>query len=506
MKHLLPISLLLCVGTLRAQECTIHLEAPDMAGRTMLLQQYDDLYTLRTVTLERVRIGNDGKATFRPAVTTPVKATLRTMDQRADLYLVPGAVYEIRLTPMQGSRPRSLGGAPNLAVEFIAPDPFDLNILFGDLNERLDAFVAEDLATDQVAGMQALEVVRKERSDTSVTAKRPPTLFLTPTWSKARVDSFEQKLRRFYAEVDDPRFWRRFDLALAGLRIGPQASDKELFERYLKDRPVAHDDGEYVRFVRTLFQDHIMVGPFRKDEAMLKRAIKDADIAALRSLFMQNDLLATNEVLCELVLLDGLYGQYHGREFDREGVLECLGKLSEDGIHEANRRIAGNMLHDLTAMQPGTPLPPWEIASLDGSSVRLDSLPDAPHCIVLTASWCKHCDLELTALAKLHEENGAYVRVLVIGMDTTLEATMAQSSRHKVPGWQWLHAGDDPSFLEAMRARSLPVVHLSNGSRIAQAHAEMPSRGLGATLHAIKVSQQQDAPPPGGSPPKPAPR
>lgn len=506
MRNLLPIAMLLCAGTLRAQQCTILLDAPELAGRMMLLQQYDDLVTLRTVTLERVRIGSDGKATFTPAVDAPVKATLRTMDQRADLYLVPGATYDIRLTPMPGSRPRTLGGAPNLAVEFIAPDPFDLNILYGDLNERLDAFVAEDLATDQVAGMQALEVVRKDRPDTSAQAQRPPTLFLTPTWSKARVDSFEQKLRRFYAEVEDKRFWRRFDLALGGLRIGPQASEKELFEKYLKDRPVAHDDGEYVRFVRTLFQDHIMVGPFRKDEAKLKRAIKDADIATLKALFMQNDHLASHEVLCELVLMDGLYGQYHGREFDRGGILECLRKLSEGAVNEANRRIAGNMLHDLTAMQRGTPLPAWELPLLDGGSVKLDSLSDAPHCIVLTASWCKHCDLELTALAQLHEEYGDFVRVLVIGMDATLEATLAQRARHRVPDWQWVYAGDDPAFMEAMRARSLPVFFLSSGSSIAHAPAEMPSRGLGATLHTIKASQQQGAPSPGGSPPKPAPR
>ncbi len=49
-------------------------------------------------------------------------------------------------------------------MTFLDLDPLDINALTTDVNERIDAFVAEDLATDEVAGMQAVDIQRKEGS------------------------------------------------------------------------------------------------------------------------------------------------------------------------------------------------------------------------------------------------------------------------------------------------------------------------------------------------------
>ncbi|MBK7087063.1 MAG: hypothetical protein IPH53_21415 [Flavobacteriales bacterium] len=58
--------------------------------------------------------------------------------------------------------PRTVHGIAGMELEFVDLDHLDVNALTTDLYHRLDGFIAEDLATDEVAGMQAVEVLRRE--------------------------------------------------------------------------------------------------------------------------------------------------------------------------------------------------------------------------------------------------------------------------------------------------------------------------------------------------------
>lgn len=182
---------------------------------------------------------------------------LRIGEARTDLYLMPDGRYDLIFQRVKGNA-RSIAGTTQAEVLFNGMEALDINALTSDLNERLDAFIAEDLATDQAAGMQAVDVMRKGGTPPPDSSARPNTLFVNPSWSEARVDTFEKKLKRFYAGVDDPWFMGTLEYGVAGLRFGPRANDKELYDRYLKGRPVRYDDPEYIRFLRSLFEDHLM--------------------------------------------------------------------------------------------------------------------------------------------------------------------------------------------------------------------------------------------------------
>ena len=239
-------------------------------------------------------------------------------------------------------------------------DAMDINALLSDLNERLDGFVAEDLATDDRAGMQAVDSARRDhgtlRPDTG--ARRAP-LYITPVWGHARVDSFEVKLRRFYGEVKDPWFWSDLDYGVAGLRFGPRANDRELFERYLKDKPLLYDTPEYVRFLRVFFEDHLMRFPFRTHEVALTNTIRAADMDSLKRILAHHDFLR-NDRLCELVMLDQLYANFPGKTFDREGILRILRHAATASASlqlrlDYLRGIGHHSVDPLTEQLPGMP-------------------------------------------------------------------------------------------------------------------------------------------------------
>lgn len=124
-------------------------------------------------------------------------------------------------------------------------------------NERIDAFISEDLATDETAGMQALDIKRKDGGTLEDSTKRPPTLFVTPLLSANKVDLFTTKLRRFYAEAKDPWFAHYLNYSIAGLYAGPRTKESDLFKKFLEGKPVLYNVPEYVRFIRNFFSDQL---------------------------------------------------------------------------------------------------------------------------------------------------------------------------------------------------------------------------------------------------------
>jgi len=430
--------------------------------------------------------------------------------------------------PPEKGMATSLGGSTRAALVFTALDALDANALTADLNGRIDAFIAEDLATDQAAGMQALEVQRKQGAVPD-SAKRPPTLFVMPTWSKVRVDTFEQKVRRFYRDVDDPWFAHYLTYSFAGLRYGPRVNEAELFAQYLKGQPVRYDDPEYVRFIRSFFAEQLVAaerfhGPalarafelgqpdslgailaandFLRDDARLRELVmidllhqqyhgRIVKRAGAEAILAANDFLRDDARLRELVMIDLLHQQYHGRIVKRAGAEAILRRVSEASPFPEHRLIAANMLWDLTSMRVGQRLPPMRLEDMQGRDLALDSLLAGPVCIVFTASWCSYCDLEMQGLEQLHSEYKGIVPIIAIGLDQDPEPLRRYIKAHPGMGFRWLRAQAEQQVRDDLRLKSLPAVFLLNDGVLARSPAPLPSRGLGAVFHQVKAEAER---------------
>lgn len=501
--------LLLILTTLLAHAvqaiATVLIEAPERAGQQAVLHRVDDLFTLRTVRVDETLIGDDGRATLKAEVQGTVKAVLIVGGHRAELFLRDGVTHRVRpLPPAPGARP--VKGQLPIVLEFIDLSPLDINALMTDLYERLDGFVAEDLATDEAAGMQAVDVLRREGDRTVKvdSVKRPATLFFTPSWSQARLDSFAFKLRRFYAEVDDPWFQRNVELGLCGLYLGPQQDPEALHARCLAGHPPDIDKPEFVRLFRSLHEDHLMTHPFRTDERRLVEGVKQAVTDSLIALLMEHPPLRTDRALAELLLIDQLYLAHPGKVLDRPGIERVLADVAARSGYPGHRTLAANMLWDLTAMRPGTALPELVVADPQGTIVPLDSVFSGPVCLALTTAGCTYCEQELRALAQLQESFGDVVRYVVLVLDSDAGAAVRLSRSIGGTDWTWLTARDPGRAREQLRAPTTPVFLLLNDRTLAQSPAPAPSQGLAAVLHGLRTQQDErdrikfgsEAPPP----------
>ncbi len=482
---LLTVALLAGIS-LKAASVRIELDAPGYTGERALLYRYLDLFTLRTELIGQATIDAQGRAILEGAVAGTEKGAIRIGANGCDLWLRSGT-YSVGFPLPAPGTPRSLNGTTEVTPTFKDLDRLDINALIGDLNQRLDDFIAEDLATDQQAGMQALDIAKKNGGAVVPdTVKRPGTLFITPSWSTARVDSFENRLRRYYSEVKDPWFWQNLEYGIAGLRFGPRVNDRDLFDRYLKGKPVLYDVPEYVRFIGSFFEGHTTRFPLRAHEEGLTTWIRAANTDTVKKIFAEHDFLK-DVALCELVVLTELYAQYPGKNFDRSGILRILEHLSTTSKYPEDRLLAANMRWDLMTMRVGGTLPALVLRDLEGNQVRIDTSQHDATCLVITASWCTYCEQELVALETLYKEYGAYVHVVGISLDKDMKDLDTYTKAHPGRDWPWFYGGDDPTIMDHLRIRTVPAFFLLNGNTIAHAPAPPPSNGMAAIFHRIKA-------------------
>jgi hypothetical protein len=491
MKRLLLAVLLPLHPALHAAQVEITLDAPSYPDRHVLLYHYLDAFTLRTERIAEGRTDSNGQVVLTADVQGTERALLRVDGVGADLFLRPGT-YHVKMPAPDPDEVRTISGTTRVDLVFIDLDPLDVNALVSDLNGRLDAFLAEDLATDQDAGMEA---VAKARNGSGAlvpdTAKKRPELFLSPRWDEARVDTFARKLRKFYASVKDPWFQSDVEYGIAGLRLGPRTNDRDLFGRYLRDKPVLYEVPEYVRFLTAFFKDHLMRFPFRTDTDALLDDIRNARTDSLKRLFGRNDLLQDDR-LNELVLITQLYAEQGNKLFDHAGILSVLSHVRDHSAYSEHRAIAANMLWDLTAMTPGTEFPHLVVRDIAGASCTLDSLLHGPVCLLVSATDGSYGEQELAALEKLQAEYSAYVTFIGIALDRTPTGLAAWLHAHPGLGRNWFIPADRQYLLDGLRIRSIPSLFMLQDHELTASPGPLPSQGLVAVLFRIKAKADED--------------
>ncbi|MCW5900564.1 MAG: hypothetical protein KIT10_14965 [Flavobacteriales bacterium] len=493
MSRLLPFLLLLLHGaTLLGATATLRVDAPRHAGQVVLLYRYDDLFTLRTVRIGAGILDAKGQATLTVPVEGTAKVRLRIAEEHADLYLRPGADLHVHVLPPDPGTPRGIAGTARMPIELVDIDPLDINALTSDLNEKLDEFILEDLATDQVAGMQAAEIRRSgEESAQETPGERPPTLFVIPNWSELRVDSFELRLKNFYRDIDDPWFMRYLEYGVASMRQGPQVSDKALWERYLKGREIRYDVPEQVRFIRGLFTGPLLSFAMRHHEEATLRALAMPAIDSLKAVFARHDFLRGDDRLAELVALDQLYLHHAHKALRGADVVRLIEATARTSAYPEHRAIAANMHWDLTAMRSGGRFPEMLLEDMRGRGTDLGTLLEGPACVMVTASWCTWCEMELQALAKLHKDHEGIIPVAIISLDGSLDEVKRHRRDLAYEPFQWFHAVAGTQLRDDLRIRSLPAIYLLNDGVLTHAPAPLPSAGLGEIFHRTRVEEEK---------------
>lgn len=491
MKNLLAGALVLLGLPLLASNVQLRVEAPDLPDQQATLYVYMDLFTRRLEPIAKGTTDAHGSVLLEAEMAGTKKALLVVGHVGAELWL-RDRDYHVRIPSTTPDNARIMGGIVLVYPVFPGLDLLDVNALTSDLNLRLDEFVAEGLATDHEAGMEAITRAREGKEELEPdTAKTARDLYLAPTWGRERVDTFASKLNRYYAMVDDPWFHQNVEYGIAGLYLGPKANDRELFNRFLKDKPVLYDVPEYVRFFSAFFHDHLLRFPFRSRTEELQQALRAGQVDSLKALLAQNDFLRDGR-LNELVLITNLYENAAHPELDRQGILEVLRQVRDHSAYPEHRQMADNMLWDLTAMTKGTGLPMALLLDADGRPMRTDSLFTGYTCLMIMKVGNPYSDQEIVAMDQLVREYGNQVRFVYVVLDRTVSELSAWRKADRGHGGLWTVAADQRGLLDLWRVKNAPVLFLLKDQTLIASPGPLPSQGLVAELHRLRVEWQRE--------------
>ena len=132
-------------------------------------------------------------------------------------------------------------------------------------------------------------------------------------------------------------------------------------------------------------------------------------------------------------------------------------------------------------------MPAMRLEDLGGNEVSLDSLLEGPVCIAITASWCSYCDLEMQGVEQLHRDFKDVVPIVVISLDTDVEALKNYVKAHPGMDFRWLRASAEQRLRDDLRLKSLPAFYLLNDGVLARSPAPLLSNGLGALFQQAKA-------------------
>src|SRR5690606_25447879 len=181
MKILALFALAAAMPAAHALPVTIHLEAAAYPGREVTLYRYADPFTQRLERIATARTDGRGNSSLAADVDGTQRAMLRIGNVGADLFLRPGEYRVAMPAPEQGTA-QPLSGITKVDLLFPDLDHLDVNALVGDLNTRLDGFLASNLASDPNTGMEAVKEARSGgAARLAPDSVKRPDLYLYPS-------------------------------------------------------------------------------------------------------------------------------------------------------------------------------------------------------------------------------------------------------------------------------------------------------------------------------------
>ena len=109
-------------------------------------------------------------------------------------------------------------------------------------------------------------------------------------------------------------------------------------------------------------------------------------------------------------------------------------------------------------LEGGEALPPMELISLDGETLRLDELDSRRTVVYLWATWCGACGLQKGAINSLHRRSGDNLQVISVVFDSGDRETVRAFVERE--GIEFPVYMGTPQLSHALVVRSFPTTYI----------------------------------------------
>jgi len=459
------ISLLIIISALplflAAQSVSIQGKAQERVFEKVQIKVYADQFSHLRKTIAETITDDEGNfsLTFDYLQTDYAWISVELLE--GEFYLTPGAGYTFDVFP-DTVRKGSVYDQLPLQFNMQAKDD-GLNDNLARFNAMYNSFVVNHF--NEIYRSRDLTVIHQLRKEVEDTFKGESN------------DYFNTYVKYSLAQLE----W-----------VSKKKSTNTIISEYFFDKPIHYNNIQYTDFFKSVFQEYVVSKFYGKYFGQLVEAVHKGSLEELEQILLQDEKLAVDQKIRELVLMQLVSKFYNDPDFSKKGVIEILSKLSKSSSVQFHREIAGNYIKKLTRLASGTPAPQFE---LPVSSGKLLSPKDFKGQVVIfdfLKADCKICLMHFDFLQDLSSRMGSKLKIVVLAYGDHPEK-ITQLLRQRGIDWQVLYVGKRTDVLNDYQVKIFPTyIILNPDATIGLAPASMADENLeNEVLWVINASKTQ---------------
>ena len=227
------------------------------------------------------------------------------------------------------------------------------------------------------------------------------------------------------------------------------------------NKPILYDHPEYMNFFNVFFKQKLQKHALSKAGNDIYFQISERGSYAGTMGSLKRDVYLTNDTLCELVLLKGLYESYYDNSFKRPGIVAILEQIAKEGITEQHKQIAKNILSTFSKLQKGTMAPTFELPDKTGLTHSLEQLRTGKYVyLMFFDASCSTCMEQLKVIPSLKKVYGERIEFVGISTDKSNEALKAFQGKYPKYDWTFLYDNTNGQLKKEYEIITLPSYFL----------------------------------------------
>jgi len=204
---------------------------------------------------------------------------------------------------------------------------------------------------------------------------------------------------------------------------------------------------------------------------------------------MGNDTLLRNEVLREMVMLQGLKDLAYEGEFKQANIIKILKDFSLKSRFEKHREIAKNLVSTMTKLKQGTMAPGFTLIDEAGNEADLGNFRGKYVYLCFWTSWCIPCIKEFELLSELFSKYKNDIEFLGISFDEEYSSMYHFLNEKKYP-WENIHYNRDLDLIDDYEIKTYPLfVLIDRHGKIIRYPAPLPSQKVEMLFEKLLYSE-----------------
>ena len=428
--------IILSIG-LNAQDSTlvtIQGYAPAYLGQEIRVCAIQDYLSDREETIARAKVDFDSTFTIQFSADATQKIVVRGLNNRAWMYVEPGASYE---------------------VFFPDRDPYIPPVKTGNIVELAFNNLAEDDINFKILAFQ--------RWTDDYMSRYYPIKRTKPAEFQNKLDTFKLYVQRYYENEDDLFMltYVRFSIAqLDEIEFAGSRNRYEKYDFYIGSSPVYYKNDAYMTYVNKYYKNFVPRLSNKTNAQFYDAVLRSSPTLVMKALGTEYSL--KNLRIREYVMIKALSEVFYSDDFPQTNIMAILDSVKERALFDEHKSIANNIIYRLTDLVPGAKGPSFVLPISEDSLLTHFDLKGKHTYLHFYDVHDEESILEINILKQLHEKYGEDINFVSIGIQSE------PSKKKEIVDLPWIHLDiplADP-LLNKFRVNAYPYYVLLDAANI----------------------------------------